>query len=210
MRRYWQTNKPLYLRVTLWTRNGSGLNHLHECGQTRVKWSAQKQKRWNRWTTRTTTTTTKKEVSILEMFSFMLIDPEQVRNQVNYALRLSFIDFHFSSSTQIRATTTNAYIPRAYYMKSGFKCSSHSLRSEGVLRYIFGNHHLSCICVASCACVCIIESSLLFCTNLSQKRVSYLLRRAKRRTRTRCQYLYKRIKSSHTRHRTKKERRRNT
>ena len=122
----------------------------------------------------------------------MLIDPEQVRNQVNYALRLSFIDFHFSSSTQIRATT-NAYIPRAYYMKSGFKCSSHSLRSEGVLRYIFGNHHLSCICVASCGCVCIIESSLLFCTNLSQKRVSYLLRRAKRRTRTRCQYLYKRI-----------------
>lgn len=107
----------------------------------------------------------------------MLIDPEQVRNQVNYALRLSFIDFHFSSSTQIRATTTNAYIPRAYYMKSGFKCSSHSLRSEGVLRYIFGNHHLSCICVALCACVCIIESSLLFCTNLSQKRVSYLLRR---------------------------------
>jgi hypothetical protein len=109
----------------------------------------------------------------------MLIDPEQVRNQVNYALRLSFIDFHFSSSTQIRATT-NAYIPRAYYMKSGFKCSSHSLRSEGVLRYIFGNHHLSCICVASCACVCIIESSLLFCTNLSQKRVSSYLLRAKR------------------------------
>ena len=139
----------------------------------------------------------------------MLIDPEQVRNQVNYALRLSFIDFHFSSSTQIRATT-NAYIPRAYYMKSGFKCSSHSLRSEGVLRYIFGNHHLSSrVRVASCACVCIIKSSLLFCTNLSQKRVSHLLRRAKRRTRTRCQYLYKRIKS-HTRHRTKKERRRNT
>ena len=121
----------------------------------------------------------------------MLIDPEQVRNQVNYALRLSFIDFHFSSSTRIRATTTNAYIPRAYYMKSGFKCSSHSLRSEGVLRYIFGNHHLSSrVRVASCACVCI-ESSLLFCTNLSQKRVSYLLRRVKRRTR--CQYLYKRI-----------------
>jgi len=30
------------------------------------------------------------------MFSFMLIDPEQVRNQVNYALRVSFTDFVLS------------------------------------------------------------------------------------------------------------------
>jgi len=39
----------------------------------------------------------------------MLIDPEQVRNQVNYALRLSFIDFHFSSSTQIRARRMHTF-----------------------------------------------------------------------------------------------------
>ena len=39
------------------------------------------------------------------MFSFMLIDPEQVRNQVNYALRLSFIDFIFFFATRTRTNT---------------------------------------------------------------------------------------------------------
>ena len=61
---------------------------------------------------------------------------------------------------------------RAYMMKSGFKCSSHSLRSEGVLRYFFGNHHLSCMCTCLYCVFVSVESLFSFIQKKRESRTS--------------------------------------
>jgi len=61
---------------------------------------------------------------------------------------------------------------RAYMMKSGFKCSSHSLRSEGVLRYFFGNHHLSCMCTCVYCVFVSVESLFSFIQKKRESRTS--------------------------------------
>ena len=61
---------------------------------------------------------------------------------------------------------------RAYMMKSGFKCSSHSLRSEGVLRYFFGNHHLSCMCTCVYRVFVSVESLFSFIQKKRESRTS--------------------------------------
>ena len=57
-------------------------------------------------------------------------------------------------------------------MKSGFKCSSHSLRSEGVLRYFFGNHHLSCMCTCLYCVFVSVESLFSFIQKKRESRTS--------------------------------------
>ena len=57
-------------------------------------------------------------------------------------------------------------------MKSGFKCSSHSLRSEGVLRYFFGNHHLSCMCTCVYCVFVSVESLFSFIQKKRESRTS--------------------------------------
>jgi hypothetical protein len=57
-------------------------------------------------------------------------------------------------------------------MKSGFKCSSHSLRSEGVLRYFFGNHHLSCMCTCVYRVFVSVESLFSFIQKKRESRTS--------------------------------------
>lgn len=61
---------------------------------------------------------------------------------------------------------------RAYMMKSGFKCSSHSLRSEGVLRYFFGNHHLSSMCTCVYRVFVSFESLFSFIQKKRESRTS--------------------------------------
>ena len=57
-------------------------------------------------------------------------------------------------------------------MKSGFKCSSHSLRSEGVLRYFFGNHHLSSMCTCVYRVFVSVESLFSFIQKKRESRTS--------------------------------------
>lgn len=57
-------------------------------------------------------------------------------------------------------------------MKSGFKCSSHSLRSEGVLRYFFGNHHLSSMCTCVYRVFVSFESLFSFIQKKRESRTS--------------------------------------